>query len=79
MRPSPYTVAIFALLGVMAALLLISLVAGFPVPRWAFVILIIGQAILRVLRDASQPALRNRNLFQLGISALLSYFILTVT
>ncbi len=79
MKPSPYTISIFALLGVMAVLLLLSSVAGFPVPRWSFVVLIMGQAILRVLRDAKQPVLRNRNLFQLGISALLSYFILTVT
>jgi hypothetical protein len=77
--PRAYSAAILSLLAVMAGLLIYTALSRQPVPRVAFAVLILAQAALRVLRDASQPQARNRSLVQLVISAVLAYLILTAT
>jgi hypothetical protein len=63
----------------MAGLLIFTALTRQAVPRVAFAVLILAQAVLRVLRDVAQPAARNRSLLQFVISAVLAYLILTAT
>jgi hypothetical protein len=77
--PRAYSAAILSLLAVMAGLLIYTALTRQPVPRVLFAVLILAQAVLRVLRDAAQPSARNRSLLQLLISAVLAYLILTAT
>jgi hypothetical protein len=72
----PLTALRFAMLAVLAGLL-IALMAGMPVPRVAIVILILAQGGLRYYTNRSDPKLRNSSLFQLLVSAVLGYLILT--
>ena len=72
----PLTALRFALLAVLAGLL-IALMLGIPVPRVAIVILILAQGGLRYYTNRTDPKLRNSSLFQLLVSAVLGYLILT--
>ena len=71
-----YSATILALLAVMAGLLIYT-ASGGQVPRIAFAILILAQAVLRVLRDRANVAARNRNFLQLLIAAGIAYLIAT--
>lgn len=57
--------------------LLIYTATGGQVPRIAFALLILAQAVLRVLRDRDNQAARNRNLVQLLIAGVVAYLIAT--
>jgi hypothetical protein len=72
----PLTALRFAMLAMLAGLL-IALMAGFPVPRWTIVLLIVAQGGLRFYVNRTDPKLRNSSLFQLLVSAVLGYLILT--
>jgi Flp pilus assembly protein TadB len=72
----PLTALRFAMLAVLAGLL-IALMLGMPVPRVAIVILILAQGGLRYYVNRTDPKLRNSSLFQLLVSAVLGYLILT--
>jgi Flp pilus assembly protein TadB len=72
----PLTALRFAMLAVLAVLL-IALMLGMPVPRVAIVILILAQGGLRYYVNRTDLKLRNSSLFQLLVSAVLGYLILT--
>ena len=72
----PLTALRFAMLTVLAGLL-IALMTGVPVPRWTIVLLIVAQGGLRFYVNRTDPKLRNSSLFQLLVSAVLGYLILT--
>jgi hypothetical protein len=72
----PLTALRFAMLAVLAGLL-IALMLGVAVPRVAIVILILAQGALRYYTNRADPKLRNSSLFQLLVSAVLGYLILT--
>lgn len=57
--------------------LLIYTATGGQVPRILFALLILAQAVLRLLRDRANPAARNRNFVQLLIAAVIAYLIAT--
>ena len=76
MTSKAYSAVILALLAVMAGLLIYTATGG-QVPRVAFAVLILAQAVLRVLRDRADPAARNRNAVQLLIAAGIAYLIAT--
>ena len=71
-----YSATILALLAVMAGLLIYTATGG-QVPRVAFAALILAQAVLRALRDRSNPSARNRNFVQLLIAVGIAYLIAT--
>ena len=60
----------------MAGLLVYTAIGG-QVPRILFALLILAQAVLRLLRDRANPAARNRNVLQLLIAAVIAYLIAT--
>jgi len=76
MTPQAYSATILALLAVMAGLLIYTATGG-QVPRFVFAVLILAQAVLRVLRDRAHQAAKNRNLVQLLIAAIIAYLIAT--
>ena len=76
MTPQAYSATILALLAVMAGLLVYTATGG-QVPRFVFAVLILAQAVLRVLRDRAHQAAKNRNLVQLLIAAIIAYLIAT--
>ncbi len=67
------------LLGVLA-LTLAALVLSVPVPRWAFVGLVIAQALVRTWRDVRWGGEQRRRSigFNLVLTLVLAYLILTV-
>ena len=71
-----YSAVILGLLAVMAGLLIYTATGG-QVPRIAFSLLILAQAVLRLLRDRAHQAARNRNLIQLLIAVVIAYLIAT--
>lgn len=76
MTPQAYSATILALLAVMAGLLIYTATGG-QVPRFVFALLILAQAGLRVLRDRTNQAAKNRNIVQLLIAAVIAYLIAT--
>ena len=76
MTSQAYSAAILGLLAVMAGLLIYT-ASGGQVPRILFALLILAQAVLRLLRDRTNPAARNRNFLQLLIASLIAYLIAT--
>ena len=76
MTPQAYSATILALLAVMAGLLIYTATGG-QVPRFVFALLILAQAALRVLRDRTNQAAKNRNIVQLLIAAVIAYLIAT--
>ena len=72
----PLTAIRFAMLAVLAGLL-VALALGVAVPKLAIVLLIVAQAGLRFFVSRNDPKLRNSSLFQMLISLLFGYLILS--
>jgi hypothetical protein len=65
---------------VVLALTLVALILGVAVPRWAFVGLVIAQALVRTWRDVRWGSEQRRRSvgFNLVLALVLAYLILTV-
>ncbi len=72
----PLTAIRFAMLALLAGLL-VALALGVAVPRLVIVLLIVAQAGLRFFVSRHDPKLRNSSLFQMLVSTVLGYLILT--